>query len=154
MISKIIELGKYMMLRERTPTKLAYASCVGIFIAFSPFLGLHWLMTIILAWILRLNVAVVYAASHVVNNPFTMVPLYLAGYAVGNYITQLFGLNLLAYNPWWMNWLNLKLSCLGIPNLSLLTFLIGGNVLGLLVAVVSYPFLLRFYKRIIKEHAV
>ena len=156
MIKQVIDYAKKTLLAERTPQKLACASCVGIFIAFSPFLGVHWLMTIILAWALSLNVAVIYAAAHVVNNPLTMVPVYLADYTFGEWITKrLFGVDLLAYNPSWMQWLNIKLSCLGIPNLSLWTFIIGGNILGILAALAAYPFLLRFYQRIIKtNHSV
>jgi uncharacterized protein (DUF2062 family) len=149
MIKQVIAFGKKMILSERTPTKLAFASSVGIFIACSPFLGLHWLMTIVLSWLLRLNVAVVYAAAHVINNPFTMIPLYIADYEVGKLIVErLLGLNLMPYNPSWMNWLNVKLACLGIPNLSLWTFLIGGNILGLALALITYPLCLHFFRRI------
>ena len=149
MIKQIIAFGKKMILSERTPAKLALASSLGVFIAFSPFLGIHWLMTIVLSWVLSVNMAIVYAAAHVVNNPLTMIPVYVADYEVGKYIVhRLLGLDLMPYNPSWMNWLNMKISCLGIPNLSLWTFIIGGNVLGLGLALLLYPFFLRFYKRI------
>ncbi len=154
MISKailsLVSFGKKLLLAERTPKKLAYASSIGIFIAFSPFVGFHWLITLILAWLLRLNIGVMYAASHVVNNPFTMIPIYWAGYVVGSTVTEYLQLNLLPYNPSWMNWLNVKLSCLGIPHLSLWDFLIGGNILGLLCAAIAYPFLIHFYKRLLR----
>jgi uncharacterized protein (DUF2062 family) len=149
MIQQIIAFGKKMLLSERTPTKLAFASSLGVFIAFSPFLGVHWLMTIVLAWVLSVNIAVVYAIAHIVNNPLTMVPVYMADYEVGKYITQnLLGVDLMQYNPSWMKWLNVKISCLGIPNLSLWTFIIGGNILGLGLALISYPFFLHFYRRL------
>ena len=45
-------------------------------------------MTIILAWVLRINVAVVYAVAHIVNNPLTMVPLYVADYEIGKLIVE------------------------------------------------------------------
>lgn len=152
MISKLLAFGKKLILSERTPRKLAFASSLGIFIACSPFLGIHWLMTIILSWLLSLNVAVVYAAAHVVNNPFTMIPLYIADYEVGKLIVErLLGLNLMQYNPSWMTWLNLKISCLGIPNISLWTFIIGGNILGLSLAIIAYPILLLLYRRIKNE---
>lgn len=153
MVKQAVDFGKKLLLAERTPTKLALACCVGIFIAFSPLIGIHWLLTIILAWIFRLNIAVVYAAAHVVNNPLTMVPLYLSDYAMGLFITnRILGVDLLPYNPSWMQWLNIKLSCLSIPNLSLWAFLIGGHVLGLLVAVLAYYPLLLFFRRIITHH--
>src|SRR5260221_202113 len=140
MIKQLIAFGKKIILSERTPTKLAFASSIGVFIAFSPFLGVHWLMTIILSWMFSLNIAVVYAVAHVVNNPFTMIPLYIADYELGKLIVErLLGLNLIAYNPSWMDWLNVKISCLGISNLSLWTFIIGGNILGLGLALIMYP---------------
>lgn len=155
MLKQAIDFAKEMLLRERTPRKLAVASALGIFIAFSPFLGIHWLMTIAFAWIFSLNVAVIYAAAHVVNNPFTMVPVYWADYMFGKWLAHdIFGWDLYKFNPSWMQWLNLKLSCLGIPNLSLWTFIVGGNILGLLAAVMAYPFLLQFYKRIKREPTV
>lgn len=141
---------KKKFLAERTPKKLALACAMGIFIAFWPFIGLHWLLTIIIAWTFRLNIAVIYAAAHVVNNPLTMVPLYLADYAVGLWVCNFFwGSTLVEKNPSWMQWLNVKLSCLGIPNLSLWAFLIGGHILALIVSIVAYPFLMRFFKKII-----
>lgn len=153
MVKRAVELGKKLLLAERTPTKLAFACSVGIFIAFWPLIGIHWLLTIILSWVFRLNVGVIYAAAHIVNNPFTMIPIYLAGYATGLFITNtLFGVDLLPYNPSWMQWLNLKISCLGIPNLSLWAFLIGGHVLGLAIALLAYYPLLHFFRRIITHH--
>lgn len=151
MVKQAIDFAKQLLLMERTPKKLARASCAGIFIAFSPLIGIHWLLTILFAWIFKLNVGVIYAAAHVVNNPLTMVPVYLAGYAVGNFIMDFFGIDMLAYNPLWMNWLNLKISCLGIPNISLWTFLIGGHVLGIFSSLIAYPFLLHFFRRIISR---
>lgn len=154
MVKRAVNFGKKLLLSERTPSKLAFACSVGIFIAFWPFIGIHWLLTIVLAWAFRINIAVVYAAAHVVNNPFTMIPIYLAGYATGIFITNgIFGVDLLAYNPSWMEWLNLKLSCLGIPNLSLWAFLIGGHVLGLVLALIAYYPLLHFFRRIITRHS-
>ncbi len=147
----MIHTGKQLILGERTPQKLALASSFGIFIAFSPLLGIHWLLTIIFAWAFRLNFGVMYAAAHVVNNPLTMVPIYLADYAVGTFIARQLGIDLFAYNPTWMNWLNVKLACLGIPNLSLWAFLIGGHVLGLAVALIAYPLLLHFFHRVIRQ---
>lgn len=150
MVKEIIAYGKKLLVGGRTPAKLTYASCAGIFIAFSPLIGLHWLLTILAALLFELNIGVIYAAAHVVNNPLTMVPVYLAGYAFGDFLLNwFFGTNLVGYNPSWMNWLNIKLSCLGVPNLSLWAFLIGGHLLGLIVSTAAYPFIVQFYKRIL-----
>lgn len=148
----LIARGKKLVLGERTPKKLAIACTLGIFIAFSPLIGLHWLLTIILAWMFGVNVAVVYVAAHIVNNPLTMVPLYLGDYAVGLWVCdKLFQSNLVNHNPSWMQWLNVKLSCMGISNLSLWAFIIGGHIVAIAASVIAFPFLIRFFNKIIKN---
>jgi hypothetical protein len=57
------------------PHKLALAAAVGIFVAFSPWLGLHIVSCLFFAWIFRLNKLVVLTATFV-NNPWTVVPMY------------------------------------------------------------------------------
>jgi len=58
-----------------SPNQLALAFAVGVFIAFSPTIGLHTISVFFIAWIFRLNKLVVFTAAFV-NNPWTMVPLY------------------------------------------------------------------------------
>jgi len=50
------------------PHRLALAFALGIFISFSPWLGLHIVSAVFLAWMFRLNKVVVITASFV-NNP-------------------------------------------------------------------------------------
>jgi uncharacterized protein len=57
------------------PARLALAFSLGIFIAFSPWLGLHIVSALFLAWLFRLNKVVVLTANFV-NNPWTIVPMY------------------------------------------------------------------------------
>jgi uncharacterized protein (DUF2062 family) len=58
-----------------SPNKLATSFAVGIFIAFSPTIGLHTISCLFFAWIFRLRKLVVFTAA-LLNNPWTMVPLY------------------------------------------------------------------------------
>ena len=60
---------------DDSPHKLAAAFALGTLIAFSPWLGLHIVSCIVLAWLLRLNKVVVLTASFI-NNPWTIVPMY------------------------------------------------------------------------------
>lgn len=151
LMHKLIARSKKLLLGERTPKKLAIACALGIFIAFSPLIGLHWLLTIVLAWMFGVNVTVVYVAAHIVNNPLTMVPLYLGDYAVGLWVCdRLFQSDLASHNPSWMQWLNVKLSCMGITNLSLWAFIIGGHIVAIVASVVAFPFLIRFFNKIIR----
>ena len=57
------------------PHRLALAFSAGVFIAFSPWLGLHIVSAFALSWLFRLNKVVVVTAS-LVNNPWTIVPMY------------------------------------------------------------------------------
>lgn len=58
-----------------SPNMLALAFAVGMFIAFSPTIGLHTISCFALAWMFRLNKIVVITAA-CINNPWTVVPLY------------------------------------------------------------------------------
>jgi len=57
------------------PQKLALAFSLGVFIAFSPTIGLHVISCLFLAWVLRLSKIVILTASFI-NNPWTILPLY------------------------------------------------------------------------------
>jgi uncharacterized protein (DUF2062 family) len=57
------------------PHRLALAFAVGVFIAFSPTIGLHTLSVFALAWVFRLNTIVMFTAAFI-NNPWTIVPMY------------------------------------------------------------------------------
>ncbi len=57
------------------PHKLAAACALGAFIAFSPTIGLHTISCFLLAWVFRLSKPVVLTAA-LINNPWTIVPMY------------------------------------------------------------------------------
>jgi len=57
------------------PYKLAAAFALGVFVAFSPTIGLHIITCLVFAWIFRLSKLVIVTASFI-NNPWTIVPLY------------------------------------------------------------------------------
>jgi uncharacterized protein len=57
------------------PHKLALAVAIGVFIAFSPWVGLHIVSCLLFAWLFRVNKLVVLTATFV-NNPWTVVPMY------------------------------------------------------------------------------
>lgn len=58
------------------PHDLALAFALGVFIGFTPTIGLHTISCLVLAWMLRLRKLVVLTASLLINNPWTIVPLY------------------------------------------------------------------------------
>ena len=60
---------------NESPNELALAFALGVFIAFTPTIGLHTISCLFFAWMFRLNKLVVFTAAFL-NNPWTMVPLY------------------------------------------------------------------------------
>jgi uncharacterized protein (DUF2062 family) len=58
-----------------SPHRLATAFALGVFIAFSPTIGLHTVSCLLLAWAFRLSKLAVLTAAFI-NNPWTIVPLY------------------------------------------------------------------------------
>ena len=139
--SKTIQFFKMLVLKERSPHKLALSFAIGNYIAFCPFIGLHTAMIFLFAWIFKLNTAVTFATGYVVNNVFTAVPIFLSDYVFGYWLLHgVFHLKTHDINPTWMNIINDFLHTkLGIPNACFWSFMIGGNLLAIIVALVSYP---------------
>src|SRR5258705_3523409 len=129
------------------PERTALAFSIGVFIAFSPFLGLHTIAATLIALLFRFNKIAIYAGTFI-NNPFlTIVPIIVASYGIGalllgrplgipsegiallkhpqifsgEYYQQLFG------NSWQL----------------LLPFALGGMVLSVVCSLIAYPLTLR-----------
>lgn len=65
------------------PERTALAFSVGVFIGFSPLLGLHTILATLIALLFRFNKVAIYLGTYI-NNPFlTLVPIILASYAMG-----------------------------------------------------------------------
>ncbi|HLN98158.1 MAG TPA: DUF2062 domain-containing protein [Pyrinomonadaceae bacterium] len=65
------------------PERTALAFSIGVFIAFSPFLGLHTILATLIAFLFRFNKVAIYSGTFI-NNPFlTLVPIIIASYAIG-----------------------------------------------------------------------
>jgi hypothetical protein len=136
---------------ERSSHWLALSFSVGAYIAFSPFIGFHTVMALAAIYFFHLNGAAVFTASLLINNPWTMVPVYSFDYIFGHWLcATLFPVNWVFENPWWMDWLNEPLvKYIGLPELSLWSFFVGGNVLGLIAAFVLYPVMYWIFARFI-----
>lgn len=67
---------------EDSPHRIALAFGVGVFIAFSPLLGIHTLIALGIAFSFRLSRAAILVGAYI-NNPWTLAPLYMAGTLLG-----------------------------------------------------------------------
>ena len=129
------------------PERTALAFSIGVFIAFSPFLGLHTIMATILAFAFRFNKIAIYTGTFVNNPILTLVPIIIASYAIGAFVLGRpmtlpdEGLELLKnphifsgeyyqrlfYESWNIVW----------------PFAVGGTVLSVVCSGVAYPLTLR-----------
>ena len=137
------------------PERTALAFSIGVFIAFSPVLGLHTILATSIAFLFKFNKVAIYSGTFV-NNPFlTLVPIIIASYAIGAFVLGMplripaEGLELLT-NPhpltgdyyrllfresWQIVW----------------PFTIGATVLSVVCSLVAYPvtlWLLRAHRRV------
>jgi uncharacterized protein (DUF2062 family) len=127
------------------PHKLALAFAIGVFIAFSPWLGLHVISCFFFAWLFRVSKVVVLAGAFV-NNPWTMVPMYAFSLWFGIKITG--GTAEVPKIAW---------STLGFRDLFsvllpfLWPFVAGSLVIGCIAAVLSYFLFFWLIKRYRRE---
>ncbi len=139
--------GMQLLRLEKDRARIALGGSLGIYIAFSPFIGFHTAMTLVCAWLLGLNAALLFTVSMLINNPWTMLPVYGAGYWFGEWLFSLVGIDPLLSNPSWMVYCNAWLQqYMPWDGFSFWAFMVGGNVLGILLALMSYPLIIWLVK--------
>ncbi len=153
MYARAKAIFKSFITKDASPLKLALAVSVAMYIAWSPFLGFHTLMLIAAGWLLNLNIPFLIATGYIINNPWTMIPIYMGGYLFGYWLLHSFlGISLENLNPYWMEWFNHKIvEFLHITEISFWAFMIGGNILGIIFAFIAYPIALKFIKKMVRD---
>jgi uncharacterized protein (DUF2062 family) len=68
-----------------SPARIARGVAIGIFIAWTPMIGFHIVMTLAASFLLRANKVAALVAIWI-NNPFTIVPMFYPGYRLGHRI--------------------------------------------------------------------
>lgn len=134
---------------EQRANVFTYSCCLGIYIAFSPYIGFHTMMVFVVSWLFSLNVTVVLAVSVMINNPWTMVPVYGLSYLCGDRLLNWLGMNHYVWNPTWVLKGNeLIAKYIGYSGFSFWAFMVGGNLLGLTFALMAYPIIKWLFKRL------
>ncbi|MBI5194709.1 MAG: DUF2062 domain-containing protein [Nitrospirae bacterium] len=115
-----------------TPHRIALSFSIGIFMGISPFLGLHTVGAIFLAWVFRLNKLVAFAGVAMLN-PWTLVPVYSLCLWVGAKLT---GVKQIIPDIDWADLTILtfmeKLGYLVVP------FIVGTLIIAVISALISY----------------
>ncbi|HET6468215.1 MAG TPA: DUF2062 domain-containing protein [Geminicoccaceae bacterium] len=81
--------GRYLLMRVQrmpgTPHSIAAGLAAGAAVSFTPFLGFHFLLAFVLAWLTRGNLLAA-AIGTAVGNPWTFPFMFTATYTLGCYI--------------------------------------------------------------------
>jgi uncharacterized protein (DUF2062 family) len=149
-VKQFKELLKKLLHIEDTPERTALAYSIGVFLGFSPFLGLHTLMGLAVAFLFRLNRAAVLLGIWS-NAPWWLVPYYTAATWLGVGLTN-FRIDKAALHE--MFRLGTEVGFLSSAFWSqiasqaglLLSFLIGSMALASLLALAVYPVSLRWIR--------
>ena len=146
----IKDLVKKLLHIEDTPERTALAYAIGIFLGFSPFVGLHTLVGLAIGFLFGLNrVAVLLGVW--TNTPWWIVPFYVMATWIGMWVTgfridwptlkEIFQLGtdqgFMSSNFW-----ERITSQWGL----LLSFLTGSLILCTLLSIAAYPLSLKWIK--------
>lgn len=122
-----------------SPHQLALTFAIGLYIALSPFPGAHTLIVLAAYRLFSLNFPLLFIAANI-NNPWTMIPLYGLDYSFGYWlIHSVLGLTPVWHFDYqsWFNYVHITLPFSG--NFCITSFLVGGNILGIVAGLTSYP---------------
>ncbi|MBF0317656.1 MAG: DUF2062 domain-containing protein [Nitrospirae bacterium] len=151
--SRIKTTFKAFMGIEDSPMKVAVSFGIGTLIAFSPWVGLHTVLAIILAMAFKLNKVAVFTAAYI-NNPFTLVPISTFCIWVG---MKIMGMQTATIN---IDIGNLTLSnVMTVMGTLLMPFIWGSLLVSVFAALLSfviifYIFRLKRQRRSIIAHSV
>ncbi|MBK9313624.1 MAG: DUF2062 domain-containing protein [Acidobacteria bacterium] len=130
------------------PERVALSFAIGVFLGFSPLVGLQTLLAAIVAFIWKFNKPAIFTGS-CISNPWTMGPIIAAAWAVGRLLIGSPPIDL----P------GVSLSALGSADFwrqlagqwrQLVPFAVGSMLMSVAGALISYPlmlFALRSYRR-------
>lgn len=82
MKDRLRRLAQLLLHIDDTPHRTALAFGVGVLIAFSPFIGIHFGIALLVAFVFRLNRVAILFGTYL-NNPWTLAPIYIAGTSLG-----------------------------------------------------------------------
>jgi uncharacterized protein len=130
---------------DDTPERIAFSFALGVFLAFSPLLGFHTFLGILLAFIFGLNRVAVLVGLFI-NNPWTLVPIYSLANYVGGLLIGIPAVTLPAFewSALWHSgyWVKLASAWRGLVPL-----VVGSSILAVVAATTSYLLTLHIVKQ-------
>lgn len=122
------------------PERTALAFAIGVFIGFSPILGLHTIIAAIVSVVWKFNKPAIFTGIYL-NNPWTLAPIVALSWAVGRVFIGSppvdlphFTLSAMMTNDFWV--------MIAAQWQQLIPFAVGATILSFIGAIVSYPLML------------
>jgi uncharacterized protein len=128
-----------------TPHRIALSFALGVFIAFSPLLGLHTLIALGIAVAFRLSKAAIIVGIYV-NNPWTIAPMYMGGTVLGCYLLGVSTDDLVALHFEGHGWAFYRTMAHQLQPY-LWPFALGNTLLGIVFGLLAYFILRRVLER-------
>jgi uncharacterized protein len=128
--------GQILLHVEDSPPRVALAFAVGVFIAFSPLLGIHTLLAIVVAIAFRLSKPAILVGAWT-NNPWTIAPMYSAGTLLGCFVLGVSPASLSEID-WSLHGRAFYESLAAGLRPLLMPFIVGNLLLGAAAALVSF----------------
>jgi uncharacterized protein (TIGR03546 family) len=127
-----------ILMLDDTPHSIALGTAIGLFIAWTPTVGIHMILVVALSLLFRANKVAALIAVYI-SNPFTIVPMYWIDYRLGalvldERVTRDEFEAILNYHTWAEWWQAFWRVCIDLA----VPMWIGGVVLALLHAVPGY----------------
>lgn len=129
---------KRLLALNDTPERIALAFAVGVFLSFSPLLGLHTILGICIAFLFGLN-RVAILMGLFVNNPWTLVPIYALATYLGGVLIGFPAASPLNGLPWSQLWSSGFWSQIFRHWPWILPMFLGSTILAFLCAAIAYP---------------
>lgn len=145
MLARLLRRLRVLLQVEESPARVALAFALGVFVSFSPFLGIHTGLSLALAFVFRLNRVAILIGTWV-NNPWTIAPVYTAGTLLGCALLGVSPTSLGAVD-WSLHGREFYDALLEGFRPLLVPFLVGNLLLGAAAALVTYVVLLRVLRR-------
>jgi hypothetical protein len=139
-VSRLRALFRTVLHLEDSPSRVALAFGIGVFIAFFPILGIHTAMALLIAVVFRLSKVAILAGAWT-NNPWTLAPMFITGTLLG---CELLGVSADGLHgvDWSLHGRAFYEALFESVRPLLLPFLLGNLVLGVIAGTVAY-FILR-----------
>lgn len=147
------DLIKKLLHIEDTPERTALAYSIGVFLGFSPFLGVHTLIALAIAFLFNLNRVVILLGVWS-NTPWWIVPYYMFATWIGMWVTGFWIGNVPLKEVFQFGMGQGFMSSVFWSRFTsrwdlLLSFAIGSLILAFFLSLIAYPLSLkwiRFYR--------